>query len=175
MAIRKIFKEGDAVLRKQTRPVKQFNAHLEELVDDMLETMVADHGVGLAAPQVGVLRRLFVMNVDDERGDLVLVNPEIVEASGEQNSIEGCLSLPGLFGYVTRPQKITIRYQDVTGKEQEMEFTDFAATCACHELDHLEGVLFRDRVEGALFRVNQEGVPYETEAGEPLPSRSESQ
>jgi len=135
MALRDILTEGDPVLNRHARPVKQINEKTRLLIDDMLETMYSSEGVGLAAPQVGVLKRLFVMDVDDGQGPLVFVNPEIVESDGKQEGPEGCLSLPGLFGIVERPMKVTVRALDREGHAFEETFD--------HENDHLDGVLFR--------------------------------
>ncbi len=143
MALRDILLEGDPTLNKKARPVSRFNDKLRVLVDDMLETMYDNDGVGLAAPQVGVLRRIFVMDVDEEEGPLVFINPEIFESDGDQEGPEGCLSLPGLFGIVKRPMKVKVRAFDPEGNPFEMELEGLAARCVCHETDHLDGLLFR--------------------------------
>ena len=147
MAIRKILTEGDQTLYRKSRPVKTFDDHLKQLVDDLFETMYDDDGVGLAAPQVGVLKRLFVIDVGDEHGPLAFVNPELIEMKGEQTGPEGCLSLPGLFGIVKRPLNVRVRAQDVDGNIFEKELTALGARCVCHESDHLDGILFRRRSE----------------------------
>jgi peptide deformylase len=142
MALREILKEGDPVLAKRARPVKGINNKMQLLIDDLIETMYEGDGVGLAAPQVGVLRRIFVMDVDDE-GPQVFVNPEIIGQEGRQEGIEGCLSLPGLFGIVSRPFQVTVRALDREGQPFEKTVEGLAARCVCHETDHLDGILFR--------------------------------
>ena len=141
MAIRNIVKQGDSCLEKVCRPVTDFNARLHMLLDDMRETLAAADGAGLAAPQVGVLRRAAII-VDGEGGYLELINPEILDQQGSQEGAEGCLSVPGRYGIVERPQKITIKFQDRTGAERQLELEDFLARAACHETDHLEGKLY---------------------------------
>ena len=141
MAIRNIVKQGDSCLEKVCRPVTEFNARLHMLLDDMRETLAAADGAGLAAPQVGVLRRAAII-VDGEGGYLELINPEILDQQGSQEGAEGCRSVPGRYGIVERPQKITIKFQDRTGAERQLELEDFLARAACHETDHLEGKLY---------------------------------
>ena len=141
MAIRNIVKQGDSCLEKVCRPVTEFNARLHMLLDDMRETLAAADGAGLAAPQVGVLRRAAII-VDGEGGYLELINPEILDQQGSQEGAEGCLSVPGRYGIVERPQKITIKFQYRTGAERQLELEDFLARAACHETDHLEGKLY---------------------------------
>ncbi len=141
MAIRNIVKQGDGCLEKVCRPVTEFNARLHTLLDDMRETLAAADGAGLAAPQVGVLRRAAII-VDGEGGYLELINPEILEQQGSQEGAEGCLSVPGRYGMVERPQKITIQFQDRNGERRRLELEDFLARAACHETDHLEGKLY---------------------------------
>lgn len=150
MARRVILTEGDPTLRKISRPVTVFDAKLKTLAEDMLETMRHSNGVGLAAPQVGILRRLFVMNVGD--GDVIAVNPELTEYEGEQEELEGCLSLPGLYGLVKRPLKVRLDAHDASGSAFSLELEGLGAVCACHETDHLNGILFRDVASGDLFR-----------------------
>lgn len=150
MARRTILTEGDETLRKKSRPVTVFDARLKTLVDDMFETMEANRGVGLAAPQVGLLRRLFVMDVGD--GPVAAINPELSHYEGEQEELEGCLSLPGLFGVVKRPERVRLTAEDVNGERFSMDLEGLGAICACHETDHLNGILFRDIAEGELFR-----------------------
>ncbi|MCL2085297.1 MAG: peptide deformylase [Oscillospiraceae bacterium] len=141
MAIRRILTEDDATLRKQSRAVTNFDARLHILLDDMAETMREANGVGLAAVQTGVLRRAAV--VEAEPGTLIeLVNPEIVETEGEQNDVEGCLSLPGVYGMVCRPMKVTIKAQDRYGKHFTLTGEGLVARAFCHEIDHLNGVIF---------------------------------
>lgn len=138
---------GDDILRKKSRPVDEINERITTLLDDMAETMYESGGVGLAAPQVGILRRVAVVDVGEEFGDglLELINPEIIASSGEQTEAEGCLSVPEYIGTVTRPETITVRAQNRTGETFEKTVSGFFARAVCHELDHLDGVLFVDR------------------------------
>ena len=140
MAIRNIVKEGDEVLAKVCRPVTDFNERLWVLLDDMRETLTQADGVGLAAPQVGLLRRVVVIDVGE--GVIELINPEIIAASGEQNGVEGCLSFPNEWGLVKRPLHVTVRAQDRHGKFFEISGTELLARAFCHEIDHLNGVCF---------------------------------
>ena len=144
MAIRNILKEGDETLLKVCRPVEKFDARLAELLGDMAETMHSADGVGLAAPQVGILRRVVVIDVGD--GVIELVNPVILEKKGEQECVEGCLSSPGQYGITKRPAKVKVRAQDRKGKFFEIEGEALLATACCHELDHLDGILFKTHV-----------------------------
>ncbi len=149
MALRKIVVQGDECLQKVCRPVTEFNARLHTLLDDMKETLIDSDGVGLAAPQVGILRRVcVVMNADDEI--IELINPEIVSAEGEQTGLEGCLSVPGKFGIVTRPNVVRVRAQDRNGDFFEVEDEGLTARCFCHELEHLDGHLFVEHVDRLL-------------------------
>ena len=143
--IREIVKIGDEVLRKKCHSVEKFDAKLHALLDDMYETMQEANGVGLAAPQIGILRRIVVIDVGE--GKIELINPEIVKTSGEQTGEEGCLSCPGQWGEVTRPMKVTVKAQDRFGNEFKMKGTELLARAFCHEIDHLDGVLFVDKVE----------------------------
>lgn len=146
MAIREIVKKGDAVLNKKCHPVTQFDDKLRALLDDMGETLRQADGVGLAAPQVGILRQVVVViNEDDEL--IELVNPEIVKTSGEQEGWEGCLSIPGRYGYVKRPMVVRVKAQDRNGVTFEVEDEGLTARCFCHEIDHLSGHLFDELVE----------------------------
>ncbi len=140
MAIRNIVKTGDDVLLKMCRPVEKFDEKLWTLLEDMNETMNAANGVGLAAPQVGLLRRIVVIDVGE--GVIELINPEIISSSGEQNGVEGCLSFPNEWGLVKRPMHVTVRAQDRHGKFFEMSGTELLARAFCHEIDHLNGVCF---------------------------------
>ncbi|MDR3309959.1 MAG: peptide deformylase [Oscillospiraceae bacterium] len=156
MALRTILNDSDPSLRKKSRPVTDFDARLHRLLDDMRETLIDSGGVGLAAPQVGVLRRA-VLVADTTREDLPyaeqiieLINPEIAASSGEQTGSEGCLSIPGTFGIVTRPKLVKIRAQDRDGKEFEVWGAGLTARAFCHETDHLNGVLFTDLAERLL-------------------------
>ena len=141
MALRTIVKQGDECLQKVCRPVTEFNDRLHTLLDDMKETLIDSNGVGLAAPQVGVLRRVCVVMNDDEE-IIELVNPEIIAVDGEQTGLEGCLSVPGRYGIVTRPYVVRVRAQDRDGNFFEVEDEDLTARCFCHELAHLDGQLF---------------------------------
>ena len=145
MAIRKILHEGDETLRKVSKPVTDFDDRLGELLDDMIQTMHKSEGAGLAAVQVGVLKRVFVMHA---RKDVIreCINPKILKEEGENKiKVEGCLSVPGKCGYVDRPEKVTVEYQDRTGKTQTRKLSGFEAKCFCHEYDHLDGILYIDK------------------------------
>ncbi len=144
MALRTIVLDGDPILRKVCRPVEKFDDRLAQLLDDMAETMHKTEGAGLAAPQVGVMRRAIVVDVGDEKGVVELVNPEIVAAAGEQEGHEGCLSFPGKWGIVTRPMTVTVRAQDRRGEWFEITGEALKARAFCHEIDHLNGVCFVD-------------------------------
>lgn len=143
MALRNIVTLGDEVLRKKCRPVGEVTERIQTLVDDMIETMHDANGVGLAAPQVGVMRRIFVVDIGE--GPIVLINPEIIEMSGEQTGEEGCLSLPGKAGTVTRANYVKIKGLDREGKEQVYEGTELLARAFQHENDHLDGILYIDK------------------------------
>ena len=150
MALRKIVEQGDECLTKVCRPVTVFNKRLHELLDDMTETLADANGAGLAAPQVGVLRRLCIV-MDEESGEyLELINPEIVAQSGEQTGLEGCLSVPGKWGIVTRPAKVRVRAQDRYGDWFEAESEGLNARCFCHELEHLDGHLYTEHIDHFL-------------------------
>ena len=148
MAIRKIVIEGDEVLQKVCRPVEKFDERLWTLLDDMYETLQQAEGIGLAAPQVGIRRRVVVIDIGE--GKLELVNPEIIDQKGEQHSQEGCLSCPNQWGVTTRPAWIRVRAQDRNGEFFEYEAEELLAVCSCHEIDHLDGILFKERVIGDL-------------------------
>ena len=151
MATRKIVKVGDETLRKVCRTQEKFDLRLAILLKDMAETMYKAEGVGLAGPQVGILRRVAVVDVtEDHSGLLELVNPEIVEESGTQTGREGCLSVPGRQGVVTRPMSVRVRYQDRKGQWMELETEGFEARAICHELDHLDGRLYIDVMDREL-------------------------
>lgn len=151
MALRKIVTVGDPVLTKKCRPVTKFDERLATLLDDMIETMHDANGVGLAGPQVGVLRRVVVVDTGEE--DLELVNPEIVETGEEtQTGLEGCLSLPGEYGIVTRPNFVVVRAQDRTGEWYEYEGEELIARCFCHEIDHLDGHMYTELAERMLTK-----------------------
>lgn len=144
MAIRKIVTSEDPILRKTSRPVERFNEKLWQLLDDMKDTMYKSEGVGLAAVQVGFLRRVVVVDVGD--GFLELINPEIIECSGEEISEEGCLSVPGESGQVKRPAYVKVKAQNRNGVWRTFEGTGLKARCFCHEIDHLDGTLYIDKV-----------------------------
>ncbi len=148
MALRNIVKTGDEVLLKKCRPVEKFDAKLGALLDDMAETMNAANGVGLAAPQVGILRR--VVTIDVGEGLIELVNPVITKMSGKQEGQEGCLSFPGEWGIVERPMKVTVRAFDRHGDEFEMTGEGLLARAFCHEIDHLNGIVFTTRASHML-------------------------
>lgn len=154
MALRQIRIMGDAILEKVCRPVSEMTPRTKTLIGDMLETMYDANGVGLAAPQVGILKRIVVIDIGE--GPLVLINPEILETSGEQTGQEGCLSLPGQAGIVTRPNYVKVRAQNEDMEEIEVEGTELLARAICHECDHLEGNMYVKFVEGDLFEVNAE-------------------
>ena len=156
MAIREIRKKGDPCLEKVCHPVTEFNERLHLLLDDMRETLEESGGVGLAAPQDGILRRVCIVedvDWDGEKGEknpIVLVNPEIVKAEGEQPGLEACLSLPGRWGIVTRPYTVRVRAQDRDGAAFEVEDEDITARCFCHEIEHLDGHLFSEHCDRLL-------------------------
>ncbi len=140
MALRNIVKLGDPILNKKSRKVEKFDDKLAALIDDMLETMYSANGVGLAAVQVGILKRVVVIDIGE--GPMELVNPEITMKEGEQQESEGCLSLPGKYGVTSRPQKVQVKAQDRNGKWQVFTGEDLKARAFCHEIDHLDGILF---------------------------------
>ena len=143
MAIRNVVKEGDNVLRKTARPVTDFNERLHTLLDDMADTMYEQNGCGLAGNQVGVLRRVVVIDVGE--GLMELVNPEIVNYSGMQEEVEGCLSCPGEYGIVKRPMNVTVKAQDRYGEWHTYEGEGLLAKAFCHEIDHLDGIIYKDK------------------------------
>lgn len=151
MALRTIRMLGDEILTKTCREVKSMTPRMQELIDDMLETMYHAEGVGLAAPQVGVLRRIVVIDIGD--GPLVMVNPVLLETEGEQTGDEGCLSFPGKAGQVTRPNRVKARYFDENMEEYEIEAEELLARAICHELDHLDGHMYVEKVEGEIHDV----------------------
>ncbi len=148
MAIRNIRVDDDPILRKKSRPVTEFNERLFELLDDMKDTMYNSGGVGLAGPQVGVLRRVVVMDVSEDRNEYIeLINPEITEVDGIQTGTEGCLSLPGLCGIVSRPNVVKVKAQNREGKWCLYKGEGLKARCFCHEIDHLDGILYKDKLD----------------------------
>ena len=146
MALRTIRLDSDPILRKQSRKVESFDEKIKILVADMIETMYDADGVGLAAPQVGILKRILVIDIYDETGVKVLINPEIVDQKGEQIDVEGCLSIPGVSGTVKRPEYIKVKGFDQEGKEIVVEGEGLLARALCHEIDHLDGILFTDKI-----------------------------
>lgn len=164
MALRNILTKEQPTLYKKSRAVTDFNGRLAQLLDDMTETLDASGGVGLAAPQVGVLRRAVLVietNVPEGEDEYVieLINPEIIETAGEQSGAEGCLSVPGEYGVVTRPEYVKVRAQDRNGEWFEVEGEGLTARCFCHEIDHLDGIVFTSKAERMLD-------PSEVETGE---------
>ena len=150
MALRKIVEQGDECLTKVCRPVTEFNSRLHELLDDMVETLADANGAGLAAPQVGVLRRVCIV-MDEDSGEYIeLINPEIVAQSGEQTGLEGCLSVPGKWGIVTRPNVVRVRAQDRDGQWFEVEGEELTARALCHEIEHLDGHLNTEHIDHIL-------------------------
>ena len=151
MALRTIRVQGDSVLTKKSRPVDKMTPRIGELITDMLDTMYDAMGVGLAAPQVGILKRIVVIDVGE--GPIVLINPEILETSGEQTGDEGCLSVPGMAGQGTRPNYVKVKALDVNMNEQIYEGEGLLARAFCHEIDHLDGKMYTELVEGELHKV----------------------
>ena len=144
MAIRQIRYSNDPILRKMSREVKEINERIEILLEDMLDTMYEKEGVGLAAPQVGVLRRVVVIDIGD--GAIKLINPVIIEQEGEDIDVEGCLSVPNRVGTVKRPKRVKVKYLDEYGEEKIIEGKGLLAKAFCHEIDHLDGILFIDKI-----------------------------
>ena len=153
MALRNIREMGDDILTKRCKPVKEINERTLDLIDDMFETMYEANGVGLAAPQVGILKRIVVIDTTGE-DPILLINPVIVETSGEQTGHEGCLSVPGKSGVVTRPNYVKVLAYDENMEQFEIEGTELLARALCHEIDHLEGHLYVEKVEGPLQDVS---------------------
>ena len=166
MALLNIRQLGDPILSKKCKPVREITPRIEQLVSDMFETMYDAEGVGLAAPQVGVLKRIVVIDTtpypneeeDPENAEPVekeiftMINPEILSTEGTQKGYEGCLSYAGMTGVVTRPEKVKVRYTDLSGDEYELEAEGFLARCICHELDHLEGIMYTEKAEGKVMK-----------------------
>ena len=155
MAIRKIRTEGDSILTKECRKVEKMTPKIQELIEDMFDTMYEAYGVGLEAPQVGVLKQIVVIDTTGE-DPLVLINPEIIETSGSQTGDEGCLSVPGMSGTVTRPNHVKVRALDENMEEYILEGEELLARAICHETDHLHGRLYTELVEGELHRTSYE-------------------
>ena len=152
--IRVLGEDGDEVLHKTAKEVTEMTPKIQELIDDMFDTMYEANGVGLAAPQVGIRKRIVVIDCGDQ--PLVLINPVILETSGEQTGTEGCVSVPGKCGTVTRPDYAKVRALDENMEEFEVEGTELLARCLCHEIDHLDGVMYVDKVEGELVNADSE-------------------
>ena len=156
MALRTIRVMGDEILTKKSKEITEMTPKIKQLIDDMFETLYNADGVGLAAVQVGILKRLIVIDLGEDEEPLVLINPKIVERSGEQKGNEGCLSVPGKTGVVTRPNYVKVVYLDENMQPQEKEGTELLARAICHEVDHLEGEIYVDKVEGDLMDLKQE-------------------
>ena len=146
MALRNVRLDGDEILRKKSREVEKIDDRILTLLDDMAETMYEKEGVGLAAPQIGILKRLVVIDVDDENL-YKMINPRIIDFSGKDIAEEGCLSVPDRRGDVVRPSKVTVEYTDINGELKVLEGEGLLARCICHELDHLDGILFTDKIK----------------------------
>jgi peptide deformylase len=157
MALRNLRYDGDEILRKKSRTVLDVTQSVETLLDDMHDTMNHYNGVGLAAPQVGILKRIIVIHDEDDTYELI--NPEIVQTDGKQTGDEGCLSLPGLIGTVERPEKVTVKYYDRGLNEQNLSVDGRLAVIIAHEADHLEGILYKDRAAPGTIRENTEEEP----------------
>ncbi len=158
MATRKIIKEGDPSLRKICRRQEKFDLRLKMLLQDMADTMYKAEGVGLAAPQVGILKRIAVVDVSEDHSGLIeMINPEVIGTEGEQTGREGCLSVPGRQGVVTRPMRVRFRYQNRKGETVEREAEGFEARAVCHEIDHLDGTLYIDKMVRELTQEEIEG------------------
>ena len=156
MGLRKILTDAEPALHKVCRPVINFDARLHTQLDDMRDTLIDSNGVGLAAPQVGILKRVVLVDTGDEI--LELINPEMIETSGEQTGLEGCLSVPGKYGIVTRPNYAKVRAQDRNGDWYEVEGEELIARCFCHELDHLDGIVYTEKVERFLTEEELESL-----------------
>ena len=150
MALRKIVTVGDPILTKKCRPVVRFDEKLHTLLDDMADTLLEANGVGLAAPQVGILRRVVIIDTGEGNGIVELINPKLIETNGEQTGCEGCLSVPGEYGIVTRPMMAKVEAQDRYGDWFEMEGEELMARAICHELDHLDGHIYTEIAERML-------------------------
>ncbi len=157
MALREVRLQGDPVLQKVCKPVKELKERDQILIDDMLETMYASEGVGLAAPQVGVLKQIVVLDVSEDKDEpLVLINPKVVESDGTQTGPEGCLSVPGLYGDVTRPYHVVVEAFDRDMEPITLEGEELFARAACHEIDHLNGHMYTELAEGPLYEMKDE-------------------
>lgn len=156
MAIKIIVKDPDPVLREKCKPVSKINSNIHKLLNDMADTMYDAQGVGLAAPQIGILKRVIVMDVGDEKGLIELINPEVIETEGEQFGPEGCLSIPGMNGDVRRAARVVVKGLDRNGNEIVVEGTELLARCILHEVDHLNGVLYTDLAD-KVYRIDPKG------------------
>lgn len=164
MALRTIIKDGDEVLAKKAKTVEKFDQKLWDLLDDMTETLEEANGLGLAAPQVGILRRVIL--VLNSQGELVeLINPVIVKRDGEQDGLEGCLSVPGIWGYVSRPERVTVQAQNRHGEPFEIKGEGMVARCFCHEVDHLEGILYTHHCDKVYTQDELDEMDYDEENG----------
>ena len=158
MAIRRIRLEDDEILRKKCKPVDVVDEKIKELVQDMTDTMHAEDGVGLAAPQVGILKRVVVIDLYDDHGPYVLINPEIIKEKGKQEVDEGCLSFPNKFAKIIRPEEVVVKALDIDGKEYKLKGKELLAQAISHEVDHLNGVLFVDKIiPGTMEYVKKDG------------------
>ena len=172
MAIRKILTQGDPVLNKTCHPVTKFDDKLADLLDDLKETLAEAGGVGLAAPQVGIIRRAVIVMPDPEKDEMIeLINPEILAQEGEQDGWEGCLSLPGMWGKVKRPNWVKVRAQDRDGNWFETEGSGLAARCFCHELEHLEGHTYDEHVDRLYTAEEVDAMMEEEEQEKPKRGR----
>jgi len=154
MALRRIRLEGEEILRKKSKEVNEITDRIIKLLDDMAETMYANDGIGLAAPQVGVLRRMIVIDIKNGKGLIKLINPRIISEEGEQNEIEGCLSIPGVYAEVKRPLKVIVNALNEKGEEVEIVGEGLLSVALCHEIDHLDGILFKDKINPKEEKVN---------------------
>ena len=156
MAIRNLRLEGDSILYKKSKEVEKIDEKTQELIDDMIETMHKYNGVGLAAVQVGILKRIVVIDLYDDKGPLVLINPRIIKTKGEQEVEEGCLSFPNKFAKIIRPAEVVVEYLDRNGKKVKLKAKELLAQAVSHELDHLEGELFIDKIIPGTLEYNTE-------------------
>ncbi len=161
MAYREIRKDGDEVLRKKSRPVEKIDGKILTLLEDMADTMYKADGVGLAAPQVGILKRIVVIDVGN--GLFEMINPVILEQSGEQDGVEGCLSIPGTSGEVVRPKNVKVKYTDPNGETVILETEELFARAVCHELDHLDGILYKDKAHRMYTKKEMEEMQKKSE------------
>ena len=174
MALRNIRKQGEEILTKRAKEIREITPRIRELAADMLETMYDAEGVGLAGPQVGILKRIVVIDISEERNDpLVMINPVITSSDGSQTGWEGCLSVPGKSGQVTRPERVTATYTDLEGNEYEIEAEGFLARAVCHELDHLDGHLYVEKVEGRLYDNSELQAESEDEETDEAPAEKD--